>query len=153
NRSPVTSDSIDTEVGVLLVEDERKSWRSVVANFACHPVIVQVQPYVSADFPGFATNVVERNISDSGICLFLQGAAGNIEPPDSISRRRKFDPTDWTPVDSAIDDAFGDAQRLGLRLGEKVIELTNIASEPDYPTVDGPIMATREVVTVNSRDD
>jgi hypothetical protein len=44
-----------------------------------HPVTVQVQPLVSADFPGAACALVER-WTGAAACLFLQGACGDINP-------------------------------------------------------------------------
>ena len=47
----VTAGPIDPEVGVLYLEALDDQSCTVLTNFACHPVTVQVQPYASADFP------------------------------------------------------------------------------------------------------
>ncbi|NUP98731.1 MAG: neutral/alkaline non-lysosomal ceramidase N-terminal domain-containing protein [Armatimonadetes bacterium] len=53
--------------------------RGALFGFCCHPTTVQVQPLVSADFPGVATALVEREL-DLEACLFLQGACGDVGP-------------------------------------------------------------------------
>ena len=70
---------IDESVTVLLAERE-SGGPVALASYACHPVTVQVQPLVSADFPGRATSIVEGALGGDGCCLFLQGAAGDINP-------------------------------------------------------------------------
>ncbi|MBM3475439.1 MAG: hypothetical protein FJX75_19415 [Armatimonadetes bacterium] len=70
---------LDEEVTVLLAEREGAG-PVLLTNFACHPVTVQVQPLVSADFPGAAMAIMERELGEGATCLFLQGAAGDINP-------------------------------------------------------------------------
>lgn len=53
--------------------------RGAVIGFTCHPTTVQVQPLMSADYPGVACDVVERELGTTS-CLFLQGACGNVGP-------------------------------------------------------------------------
>src|SRR5207247_9358412 len=68
----------DRELVVLLFERPDGRPAIVLTHFACHPVTVQVQPLVSADFPGVLTTLVERAAPGCEQCLFLQGAAGRI---------------------------------------------------------------------------
>lgn len=111
---------LDTTVGVLLLESADGTERTVLANFACHPVTVQVQPLVSADFPGPAMAFVERNLPRCTNSLFLQGACGNINP-----------------IRNTTD--FDDVERYGLMLGSEVVKIAAQLSAPDYPSVTGPI--------------
>src|SRR5262249_10438079 len=87
---------VDDTLGVLLFEREGAA-PVVVMNYACHPVTVHVQPLVSADFPGVAAGLVEREFGCAA-CLFLQGAAGDINPLRNTSD-------------------FADVRRYGLALG------------------------------------
>lgn len=68
---------IDASLGVLRVQ--RDGDFGVLINFACHPVVVQVQPLVSADFPGHACAIIEQQYG-ARVGLFLQGAAGDVNP-------------------------------------------------------------------------
>ena len=49
-------------------------------NFTCHPTTVQVNPLVSADYPGVAAATVEEDSEGCRECLFIQGTCGDINP-------------------------------------------------------------------------
>ncbi|MCC6443959.1 MAG: neutral/alkaline non-lysosomal ceramidase N-terminal domain-containing protein [Armatimonadetes bacterium] len=76
----IAAGKLDTQLQVLLCEDDEGNASEVMINFQCHPVTVQVQPLVSADFPGVATQLVEENLPGCRTCFYLQGAAGNLDP-------------------------------------------------------------------------
>ncbi|MGH2369433.1 MAG: neutral/alkaline non-lysosomal ceramidase N-terminal domain-containing protein [Chloroflexota bacterium] len=76
----------DDRVPVLLVSGPAgrtgatgATWRGALMGFTCHPTTVQVRPLVSADYPGVACAIVEREL-EADACLFLQGACGNVGP-------------------------------------------------------------------------
>jgi hypothetical protein len=69
----------DQEVGVIRIDGLDGSNLAVIVNFACHPVVVGPEDQaVNSDFVGPMRDFVESYFG--GICLFLQGAAGNILP-------------------------------------------------------------------------
>ena len=69
----------DQEVGVIRVDTLEGSNLAVIVNFACHPVVVGPEDQaVNSDFVGPMRDFVESYFG--GVCLFLQGAAGNILP-------------------------------------------------------------------------
>jgi hypothetical protein len=105
----------------------------VLTNFACHPITVQVQPLVSADFPGPAMQLVENSVPGCLNSLFLQGACADINPIR--------DTTD-----------FADVERYGLMLGGEVIKLTMQLSAPDYPTSATQLAIETETVLLEVRD-
>ncbi len=71
--------SIDPSVGVVRVDDLEGKPIAVLFSYGCHPVVVGPNSYViSADFPGAAREVIERNLG--GTALFMQGCGGNINP-------------------------------------------------------------------------
>jgi len=71
---------IDPELCVLRVENTEGEMIGSIMNFGCHPVCVY--PYlataISADYPGDATDVVEK--IEGGVCLFTLAPAGNLVP-------------------------------------------------------------------------
>ncbi len=70
---------LDDELIVLKLAKKDGNPLAVVANFACHPVVLGGEnPNVGPDFPGALRELVERNLG--GKCLFLAGAAGNVLP-------------------------------------------------------------------------
>ncbi|MBI2422551.1 MAG: hypothetical protein HYV27_06960 [Candidatus Hydrogenedentes bacterium] len=70
---------LDPEIGVLRLDRLDGSPLAVVYNFACHPYVTVPEGGVTADFPGFASEVIEENLPGA-MALFLQGAGGDVTP-------------------------------------------------------------------------
>lgn len=115
SRNRRADDCLDTSLTVLLFESPGSGRRIALVNYACHPVIVQAQDRISADYVGVMTSVLERRVPGLEACLFLQGACGDINP--------------W--VDDTRD--FADVSRMGTALGEKVKDILNQMSGAEYP--------------------
>ena len=71
---------IDPQIGVLRIDREDGRPLAVLYNFACHPIQGVPSGANTADISGFASRVIEDNLSDDTIALFLQGCAGDINP-------------------------------------------------------------------------
>ena len=73
---------VDPEIGILRLDQENGKTLAVVYNFACHPIqgVPNGGNSVTADIVGFASKVIEDNLSEGTIALFLQGCAGDINP-------------------------------------------------------------------------
>jgi hypothetical protein len=71
---------IDPEIGVLRLERLDGQTLAIVYNFACHPIQGVPSRANTADMTGFASQVIEDNLSDETIALFVQGCAGDINP-------------------------------------------------------------------------
>lgn len=69
---------MDPEIGILRIDRMDGTPLAVVYNFACHPYITVPMGGVTADFPGFSSQVIEDNWGEETIDLFLQGAGGDI---------------------------------------------------------------------------
>nr|HPK00099.1 hypothetical protein [Candidatus Hydrogenedentota bacterium] len=69
---------MDPEIGVLRIDRTDGRPFAVVYNFACHPYVTVPRGGVTADFPGFASAVIEENLGGGAMALFLQGAGGDI---------------------------------------------------------------------------
>jgi hypothetical protein len=76
----LTFGPIDPDVFTLRVEDVNGGVIGSLVRFGCHPVCIypSLSTTISADYPAFATRVVER--VEGGICLFTLGLAGNAVP-------------------------------------------------------------------------
>jgi hypothetical protein len=71
--------ALDDELIVLELETASGDMFAMVANFACHPVVLGGEnPNVGPDYPGALRARVEANLG--GMCLFLAGAGGNVLP-------------------------------------------------------------------------
>ena len=71
-------DFIDKQLITLMFECENGT-NIVISHFACHPVIVQAQPLVSADYVGVMRKTVEEGLPNS-VFMLLQGCAGDTNP-------------------------------------------------------------------------
>ena len=70
---------VDQEVGVVAFNDTEGNPIATILNYACHPTILgPANKLLSPDYPGTTRKVVEQYAG--GLCLFLQGAAGNCGP-------------------------------------------------------------------------
>lgn len=93
SKNRAGNDAMDNELTVLDFES-KEGKKALLVNFACHPVIMQVQPMISADYPGALTRLVEESLSPESLCLFLQGACGDINPFNDDTRN--FDDVEKT---------------------------------------------------------
>ncbi|MBM4067861.1 MAG: hypothetical protein FJ271_02790 [Planctomycetes bacterium] len=71
---------IDPTIGVLRLDRNDGKTLAVVYNFACHPIQGVPSGGNTADMTGFASRVIENNMGDGAIALFVQGCAGDINP-------------------------------------------------------------------------
>lgn len=106
---------VDPEVGVIKIEDFKGQVRVVMMNYACHADIVCQNYEISADYPGVACRKVEEALGNHANCLFVQGAAGNIESLIISSRRKgKDDP---------FKSDYGTIERVGGLLAYETVKL------------------------------
>jgi hypothetical protein len=69
----------DPTVRVLRFDDLEENPVATIVHYACHPTTMAWQcQYFTPDYPGATRQTVEREVG--GLCLFLQGAAGNLTP-------------------------------------------------------------------------
>ncbi len=96
---------------------------AVVVNYACHGTsLASRMRLISADFPGVMREVVERLVG--GTALFLQGAAGNINP--ALVNRPADDVPGWDPWESPLRSG----RALGAEAVRVALQATPIAALP-----------------------
>lgn len=71
---------VDPEIGILRIDRKDGTTLAVVYNFAVHPIQGVAGGENTADITGFASQVIEDNLSEGTIALFIQGCAGDINP-------------------------------------------------------------------------
>ncbi|MEQ8786186.1 MAG: hypothetical protein RIC55_07795 [Pirellulaceae bacterium] len=71
---------VDPQIGVLRLDREDGRTVALVYNFACHPIQGVPGGANTADIVGFASKVIEENLSEGCVALFLQGCGGDINP-------------------------------------------------------------------------
>jgi neutral ceramidase len=95
---------IDRAVGILAVQATDGTPLATVVNYACHGTVLGPENlFVSADWIGAMRSRVEEAVG--GIVLFLQGAAGDLNPN----------------YDGGTGDPWQVVQSLGERVAERVI--------------------------------
>ena len=122
NRRTFDAGPLDTEVGVLRVEDESRRPIALLTNFACHPVALGGNNLLfSADFPGYAMALLEK--TDPGcVAMFTNGAFGNV----NTGHRADLN------VGDRGERTFERARALGHMLAGEVLKVHNaIACQPN----------------------
>lgn len=76
---------VDPEIGILRLDRSDGTPLALLYNFACHPIQGVPSLGNTADIPGFASKVIEQNLSDAAtgnkaMAFFVQGCAGDINP-------------------------------------------------------------------------
>jgi hypothetical protein len=90
---------VDPQIGVLRLDREDGRTLAVVYNFACHPIQGVPGGGNTADIAGFASKVIEDNLSDGTIALFVQGCCGDINP---VSYKDVDHPRDAEPLGNML---------------------------------------------------
>lgn len=71
---------IDPQVGILRIDREDGTPLAILYSFACHPIMNHPRKGNSADFPFFASKVVEDALGGGAVALFMQACCGDINP-------------------------------------------------------------------------
>lgn len=108
---------IDPQIGILKLDRMDGRTLALVYNFACHPIMGLPSGENTADITGFASKVIENNLSDGTIALFVQGCGGDINPVlyKDVNNPRSAEP-------------------LGNTLGLSVLAAARKITCSEYPT-------------------
>ncbi len=80
---------VDRKVAVVRIDDKQGRPIAVLVHHALHPVVFGVKGLsYSADFVGPLTETVESSFGGATVCLFVQGACGDINRIMRTSRQR-----------------------------------------------------------------
>ena len=90
---------VDPQIGLLRLDRKNGQPLAVVYNFACHPIQGVPSRGNTADFPGFASQVIEENLGAGVLALFVQGCAGDINP---VLYKDVHNPRDAEPLGNLL---------------------------------------------------
>ncbi len=90
---------VDPEIGLLRLDRLDGRPLAVVFQFACHPIQGVPSGANTADMSGFAAQVIEDNLGDGALALFLQGCGGDINP---LNYRDVDNPRDAEPLGNRL---------------------------------------------------
>ena len=79
---------VDHTVRVVRFDDLDENPIATIVHYACHPTTMAWEnQYFTPDYPGVVKKVVEQEVG--GLCLFLQGATGNLTGRQGFTGDRK----------------------------------------------------------------
>jgi len=119
----VSTGPIDPQIGLLRLDRADGTPFAVVYQFACHPIMNPPSKGCSADYPGFASKVIEE--ATGAMAFFIQGCGGDINPVHYKEVSRP-----------------ADAEPLGTMLGASVLA----AIRRIEPQNDATLKISREVL-------
>jgi len=71
---------IDPQIGIARIDRLDGRPLALIYNFACHPIMNPPSKGCSADFPGFASRLIEETLGEGAVAFFIQGCAGDLNP-------------------------------------------------------------------------
>ncbi len=119
----VSTGPIDPQIGLLRLDRADGTPLAIVYHFACHPIMNPPSKGNSADYPGFASKVIEE--ATGVMAFFVQGCGGDINPVHYKEVSRP-----------------ADAEPLGTMLGASVLA----AIRRFEPQNDATLKISREVL-------
>ena len=136
NETKMRTSPVDPTAMLLRVDRQDGTPLVIVVNYACHPVVLGPSNLkYSADYPGEMMRTVESSLPGGPMCMFLQGAAGDINPY-----------YDKTPIS---ENAVGLMQETGRKLGAEVLRVAKTIVTKPAP--DSDIRISREILQFRGR--
>jgi hypothetical protein len=124
---------VDDVVRVAAFVDRSDRAAAILVSFTAHPVVEMCIKSVSPDYPGETSLEIERRHPGS-VALFLQGAAGNVNPPDvsaGAARARQYGQQLAESVERVLADLVRvDDSELALRWRTINLPARSITGEP-----------------------
>ncbi len=121
----VSTGPIDPQIGLVRLDRTDGTPLAIVYQFACHPIMNPPSKGNSADYPGFASKVIEE--ATGAMAFFVQGCGGDINPVHYKEVSRP-----------------ADAEPLGTMLGASVLA----AMRRFEPQNDATLKISREVLAL-----
>ncbi len=115
---------VDPEIGLLRLDRRDGTPLAIIYNFACHPIHGVPSGLSSADFPGFASAVIEENLGHDCLAFFIQGCAGDINP---VIYKDVSTPHDCEP--------FGNMLGLNVLRGLRSIPADQMQTDPELQVI------------------
>ncbi len=127
---------VDPEIGLLRLDRRDGTPLAIIYNFACHPIHGVPSGLSSADFPGFASAVIEENLGHDCLAFFIQGCAGDINP---VIYKDVSTPHDCEP--------FGNMLGLNVLRGLRSIPADQMQTDPELQVINRSLELPRAFAT------
>lgn len=113
---------IDPQIGLLRLDRADGTTLAVVYQFACHPIMNPPSKGNSADFPGFASQVIEEALGGGAMAFFIQGCGGDINP---VRYKEVTRPADAEPLGAMLGASVLAATRQILTDDDVVLKVSS----------------------------
>lgn len=90
---------IDPEIGIVRIDNMGGDTIAVLYHFSMHPIMGSPTGANTADITGYSSQVIEENLGDRTVALFLQGCGGDINP---ISYKDMHHPREAEPMGNRL---------------------------------------------------
>jgi hypothetical protein len=114
--------AIDPLIGLLRLDREDGSSLAVLYNFACHPIMNPPSKGNSADYPGYASKVIEESLGGGAMAFFVQGCCGDINP---VHYKEVTRPADAEPLGTMLGASVLSALRKIETKSEGKLKVSN----------------------------
>ncbi len=118
---------IDPQIGLLRLDRLDGKPFAALYNFACHPIMNPPSKGSSADYPVYASKVIEESLGGDAMAFFVQGCGGDLNP---VRYKEVAEPADAEPL--------GNLLGLSAMRGLRGIETK----------AGGPLLITRRMLTI-----
>ena len=127
NPTRIPTSPVDPTVTVVRLDSESGAPYAILANYACHPVVVMGRmARYSADYPGALCALVKKGITGHPFCMFLQGGSGDVD-------------TYYTGV-APEEDPPAKLKWTADRIGAEVVRVANSIRTEDDPAASIDVM-------------
>ena len=113
---------IDPQIGLLRLDREDGTPLAVLYQFACHPIMNPPSKGCSADYPGFASKVIEEALGGDAMAFFVQGCGGDINP---IRYKEVSRPADAEPLGTMLGASVLSAARKIETKPQSMLKVSN----------------------------
>jgi hypothetical protein len=130
---------VDPSVNVVRFDDLNGKPIGIAANFGLHPVVMGYDNFqISSDYVGAARRVVEKEFGC--ICLFANGAAGDVNPISRNVRRQLAEKQSFITMTGAFyfgrskdtveladrkGGTFEEVEEIGKAVGDQIVYVAN----------------------------
>ena len=126
---------IDPQVGLLRLDRPDGIPLAVLYQFACHPIMNPPSKGCSADYPGYASKVIEETLGGGVMAFFVQGCGGDINP---VRYKEVTRTADAEPLGTMLGATVLAAARKIETKGDGILKVSNatiaVPRAADYTT-------------------
>ena len=113
---------IDPQVAVVRLDREDGKPLALLYQFACHPIMNPPSKGSSADYPGYASKVIEEAYGNGAMAFFVQGCGGDINP---VRYKEVSRPADAEPLGTMLGAAVLSASQKIATSKDSVLKISN----------------------------